>query len=330
MAYSEQAVSAITSIPALIRAFAVARGWTSDGADGISIGSSPVWEITASIVGGNHDLLVKDKANAATRRAWTRLLKTQGTLATPVILVPTKIHLFGNDTPWTLDGQVAPFIVCVIECGYNHYRHVYIGSMVKIGSYTGGDLIAANYFSDYTTAQTTAFFSSVNHHRLFAARHNAGNGAGPVGANAGGVLVTHADNAAPWRQFDGPSGNNSRNLFLGTEVFGGHGDSINDGLVRRGVSSYAGSNILVPVNLWCSDGANGVDARFHPLGHVGGPRMIDMRGLAPGAQIEVGGALWRVFPEFSRQTYQFVTRNNPGYWWDGETSHNLAYAYPEG
>lgn len=341
MAYSEQTATSILDVPALIAAFAQARGWSRSGTTITRPGGGRSFEITATITGTNnrqHRLFITNTAQP-THKAWCQLPWVDGVSGNPFILTPTKVHLFGNDDPW----DEAPWIAAVIECGYNHYRHVYIGNVAKIGNFTGGEIIAANTFNwGYSGSSGSASYNSDNNHYLMSANYGPDGqhtGGTPTGIAAGGIYVDHAENANPYRVFDGPAGTDARLNMTNGMAFGGARDSINSGLVYRGVSDFAGSNILVPINLFAPDSINfsGTDARFRPLGYAAGVRMIDMRGIEPGQSIQVGNEDWRVFPEFSKRTAQSVGYGTSrpdggagGYYWQYETSYMLGLAYPEG
>ena len=335
MAYSEQVATSVLDIPALIAGFAQARGWSVSGATITRPGGGRSFEITASIAGTNnreHRVFIKDTAAPTARGAWCQMPWVDGTSGNPFVLTPTKVHLFGNDDPW----DEAPWIAAVIECGYNHYRHVYIGNIAKIGNYTGGEVISANTFRASTTgSRGTWYYESDYNQYLFSCRHERD---GAALDSVGGANIVHADNATPWRIFNGPSGTNAYRNFTGNEILGGAMDAINSGLVRRGISDYAGSNILVPVNLYVPDSTNfGDDVRFRPVGFVPGVRMIDMRGMEPGESIQVGNDNWRVFPEFSKRTVESIGYGTDrpdggagGFYPPYETSYYVGLAYPEG
>lgn len=105
------------------------------------------------------------------------------------------------------------------------------------------------------------------------------------------------------------------------------------GLVARGTSNYAGSNILVPVNLFIPESTLvGADVKFRPIGYAAGVRMINVQGINPGDAITVGSKTWRVFPEFSRQTEKYAaygSQNPAGFYYPYETSYMLGLAYEE-
>ena len=335
MAYSEQTVTAVGDIPALIAAFAAARGWTVAGTTVTRPGGGRSFVITASITGTKnqqHRVFVKDTAAPTQRGCWTQMPWVDGVSGDPFVLTPTKVHLFGDDDPW---GE-EPWIACVIECGFNHYRHIYIGNIVKIGNYTGGEVICANSYTFYYSGGSGTRGYNINDNQyLFSCMHERTQAALD---NVGGANIVHADNATPWRRFNGPTSNNSETSFNGTEIFGGAQDGINSGLVWRGLSDFAGTNILVPVNLYVPDSAKfGSDVRYRPVGFVPGVRMIDMRGVEPGESIQVGNDNWRVFPEFSKrsQTTMGYGTGRPdggagGYYPAYETSYMLGLAYREG
>jgi hypothetical protein len=342
MAYQETTVSAITDIPAVIAAFASARGWGVSSTTITRPGGGRSFNITASIGGTNnreHRLFVTDASDSA-RQVYTQLPWLNGTSGNPDVQLPTKVHLFGNDaagSPAVYDPE--PFIVCVIECGYNLYRHVYIGNLVKQGNYTGGELISANMFnpqSSFVSSSGSISYNgdpptNVDHRYMFSARFvNSIFGS----AINGGANIVHADNANPWRIFYEYRGltDNAISALAGVEIFGGNADNINGGLVYRGFADYSGANILVPVNLFVSDSTYfGSGGKVRPVGYAAGARLVNMKNLTPGEAIDVGGVTWRVFPEFSKNlsTSSPYRGSNPsgGYYYPYETSYFLGLAY---
>ena len=131
MAYQESVVSSITEIPALIATFAAANGWTVSGANYTRPGGGITFVLDATISGAAHTLSWTQGTESA-RIISPRL---NGTSETPVTSIPSKVHLFAATTP-------QPFIAIVVEYGFNSYRHLYLGNMVKAGAYTGGEVIA--------------------------------------------------------------------------------------------------------------------------------------------------------------------------------------------
>ena len=143
---------------------------------------------------------------------------------------------------------------------------------------------------------------------------------------SGGVHAVHANNANSWRRSFAAA--HDLIEFLDTEVYGGFKDDINDGFVAFGISPFAGSSILTPINLYAPRNP-GVGVGFAPMGRPAGVRMVNMRDLNPGSQIVVGAVNWRVFPAFSKNAS--VNPGNPtaGNYPTFESSHYVGYAYPE-
>lgn len=326
--YTEVAASLVTDLPGIVRSFATDVGWTVSGTSITAPGGGIEWDVKAEVqVNGNHAFWMEDVALPTQRMSITRLPKLQGVVNAPAVLNPTKVHLFANTTPFLVGGQACPYIAGVIECGFNYYRHFYVGKMYRYGDWTGGDILCMNMFSWEMSGNTSVSFANDDNKRMFSASHNH---TGATAAQSGGVLLNHADNVVPWKRFFGPSGISTLSDMGDTTVFGGFGDGPSDGLVRRSVSNFAGAQVTVPINLYCLAGNVGANYRVRPMGYVPGVRMLDMRSVMPGQQLDIGNVNWRAFAEFSRQPErQSVLRNNPGYYWDGETSYLLGYAYSE-
>lgn len=319
MAYQKTAINAITDVPALVAAFALARGWTVVGTTLTRTGVNALsFEVTADITGDDHTLRIEETGNPTTRAALQRLPLLKGTSGNPVVQVPTNLHLFGAGAP-------SPYVAGVIECGFNRYRHFYIGGLDIKGDYTGGNIIAANNFYDtYNLATFPTAFSTRNRHMFSALTR-------PdwiTGVNAGGVDVVHAGNAIPWRMFDGPYDTNAISNFVGDEVFGGHADGVNEGLVFNAKSPFSGESIMVPVDLYVPDGAAGA-AFFRPIGQAPGVRLMNMESIETETAVSVGGDNWRVFPEFRRNIATTVCTKDSGYYIDEENSGVRGLAYKE-
>lgn len=323
MTYLVQSVAAISDIPANIVAFAVARGWTSGGAG----------NIVNPVTGQSYTITTSGSATLSIAAAGTGIVAALrvpyllGTYpASPVISLPSQIHLFGNNAAYVAPDS-EPYISCVIECGYNQYRHIYIGSIVKAGDFTNGDLFSTNNFVEQTTgsAELNVSYISTRNRFLFGA-YNTNAKAG------GGARISHASNAVPWRDFVVSTTFNGVGdvgpLLDGTDIFGGNRDGCNDGFVYRGHSDYGAAQILTPVNLYCSKADLDANYRIVPLGHASGVRLVDMKNLSPGQQITIGATTWRVFPEFTKSASQ-VFSHALNIFWAAETSNNLGLAYRE-
>lgn len=320
MTYAVQAVATVGDVVTSIVAFAVARGWTSGGAGNIV---NPVTGQSYDLTTGTNTLTVTATGSGVS--ASFRLPYLLGVYtATPIVSLPSQVHLFGNNSPYSAPDSV-PYISCVVECGYNQYRHIYIGSIVRAGDYTNGDVFSTNNFYEAGSGTPTSVSYSYTGHRYLFGAHTANAKAG------GGAKITHVDNADTWREFScllETSTLDAPERFLGTEVFGGNNDGTNDGFLYRAHAEYGAAQILVPINLYVSKASLGSDYRIRPVGHVSGARLVDMQNLAPGQQISIGSDNWRVFPEFTKSATLTITRAS-GQWWPAESSYNLGLAYRE-
>lgn len=348
MTYSVQTATDMTDLPGLVAAFALARGWTVNDTTITRPGGGRSFELYAvkrtNKFESPHRFGVRDTAAPQARQTWISAPQVGGTYNPPIPSPPTKVHLFGNDAPYDEEGAVAPWIGVVIEFGYNSYRHLYIGNMVKFGDYEGGEVISGNHYrqSNMNYWDTTISFTDPFNKYLFSGGFYTSNSGNPEGNNmpslsaGGGANIQHADNAVPWRMFGNQyrDDNNFIRNLKGDTIYGGMGDgALAAGLVRRGVSDYAGADILIPYTLFVPNGTQGDDYRIRPVGFPAGPRAINMRNLQSEASISVGNRNWRVFGEFRRSSVQQSVRvagdGVVGSWWDQETSYFLGVAYPE-
>jgi hypothetical protein len=308
--FEQHAITAMADIPPLVAAFAADAGWTVVGTTLTRAGGGLSFTLAAAIAGYDHTLTWTNGVNNA------RIVspKLGGTASVPVVSIPSKVYLFGD----------ADFIAIVVEYGFNSYRHLYLGNMVKAGDYTGGEVIsgctplASNSGSSYPMSFRAAAY-------LFAARQTVHSS-----ANCGGVNVSHVDNPTQWRKFSGPV-NDATPLdgFNNATALGGYVDDINDAYVARGRSSYAGAQILVPINLYASMPITG-DTRFAPLGHPAGVRMVNMADIDPAGTFMIGAETWQCFPALAKSVSTTVAQTSGGAWAVGETSYLVGYAYPHG
>ena len=319
MAYSQHNITAITEIPALVRTFASANGFTVAGTTSlpvISVSGGIAFQLAATISGNDHDLTwTADSSPVPTSSARIRSPKLSGTAAAPNVAVPSKLHIFGGQSP-------RPYIALVIQYSPNLFRHLYYGYLETLGGFTGGEVIAGTSF--YNSAVPTAYPISYRDPQcqyLFGASQT-----GLQLADCGGARVVHTDNATPWRRFRAPT-STPQNSWTGGEIVGGFKDDVNDGYLARGLSSYAGVNLLTPINLYATQGS-GAAATFVPLGNPAGVRMVNMTGLEPGTSMTIASRTWRVFPAFTKSNAETVNIVSGG-WGAGETSGMVGYAYPE-
>lgn len=325
MAYEQHNIAAPGEVIPAITAFATARGWTVSGAKVTRPGGGKTFAL--SYTSGVFRVEEDGVAANYTRFSDPSLRGTDvngGSVAErPAV---SGLHLFGDTAP-------APFLVAVLEYGFNLYRHLYIGSMEIVGGYTGGEVIS----STMQRASRASLDFPLNVRRpentnwLFGGRRQTNSGtSGQLADDAGGVNVVHASNPTPWRRFRAEIPGNGY-AFTGTEALGGLGSGFSDALVQRGRANYAGASILTPINLFAIQGAN-PNHHFIPIGSPAGVRMVLMDGIDPGGEITLGNQTWKCFPQLSKQTEYLVPEQNGQNrgWAQYESSEFWGLAYPKG
>ena len=318
--YSSSNITAITDVPALVSTFAATAGWTVTGAAGSPILTHPTlpgaisFQLTAAVVGNDHTLTwTASGAPVVTSNALITSPKMNGTLAAPDVSLPSKVHLFGDLLP-------EPFLAIVVEYGFNLYRHLYFGYVEKLSAFTGGECIAGSGFGDRSDLQPQ--YRGGFTYYLFDALQ-----AGRAAATAGGVRVDHASNATKWRRFATPTSVQAALTMTTDTALGGFQDDINSGYLARGKSTYAGTNILVPMTLYAvKQGGN--PPILAPIGAPAGVRMIHIQDIDPGAEFIVGTKTWKAFAAFRKNASTFSTVKPAG-WNTDETSLWVGYAYPK-
>lgn len=332
MAYSEHLISFMTDVPPLVHAFASSLGFDVSGTTAEPIvrhpnfgGAGPggvAFKCYSTTSGNNRNVLweAQESIGGVTPKAIIRapILAVPAAPTTPIIQHPTKVHLIGMLTP-------EPYIAIITEHGYNLHRHLYLGFMEKIGDYVGGEVISSENGPSITISNTTTLFNRTVKNHLFSSRQNLW-----ADGESGGVRVLDADNAVTWRRF-----RNTRNFttlagaFVGDEVIGGFGDSINDPLIAKALSQYSGANILVPVNLYNTQMVTG-DVRFRPIGRPPGVRFCNMQFLEPQTIMNIGTEVWRAFAATSKRDSANEpppTSSGGNFYRQYESSQYLGYAY---
>lgn len=343
MAYNVFPVTSLTDIPALVRDFADQLGYTTSGSTGATTVKHPTYAGAKTFT---VDTLMDGSGRSRRERVTLaldvpdmeiataespKLNPTGGATAGDVVVVqPTALHLFGE-----LHGDAGDaggsFIAGVIEYGFNLYRHFYMGYVEKITPYGGGEVITGSSlahsnisnvaypWTDLSSNNCKAPFSAVNN-------NNTANG---------GMHIDHPGVSQPWFTFNtGTSPGNTIEASVSAAngnrvVIGGYRDSINSGYVTAAQSPYAGAQILVPVNLYIGK-REGSQQLFQPVGAPAGVRMVHMENLEPGAQINVGSSVWRVFPIFSKDADPVVRTHDISYSYrypPNNTSHYVGMAY---
>jgi hypothetical protein len=331
MAYSEHIISFMTDIPPLVHAFASSLGFDVTGTTAEPIvrhpnfgGAGPggvAFKCYSTTSGNNRNVLweAQESIGGVTPKAIIRapIFATPAAPSTPLIQHPTKLHLIGMLTP-------EPYIAIITEHGYNLHRHLYLGFMEKIGDYVGGEVISSQNGPAIAETGSTNLLSRTTKNHLFSSRQFLWSA-----SESGGVRILDGDNAVTWRRFRNPRAISSiATGFVGDEVMGGFGDSINDPLIAKALCQYSGANILVPVNLYATQPVTG-EIRFRPIGRPPGVRFCNMHFLEPQTIMNIGTEVWRAFAGTSKrdtQTEPAATSSSTVYR-QYESSQYLGYAY---
>lgn len=330
MAYTVSSITSLNDIPALVKTFADGLGFTTTTVSTTSVTvkhptytGALVFTVAVANTGSGatlrERLAITCNASGSTP-AWCespKLNKTQGnTTASVSIEQPSKLHLFGALGGGSADSGKT-FIAGVVEYGYNLYRHFYLGYAEKITAYDGGEIVTGSaqwpVNIDGASAQSMAFdVSAASTTVCQSYPFSACNTSVETNISNGGMYINHAGNAQPWRKFyDGWVWGATLDASLATTgdkiVMGGFRDCVNGGYMAAGKSAYSGAQILTPINLLIGKRVSGVQY-FQAVGRPAGARLAHMEDLEPGAEISIGTAKWRVFPVFSKQANDTLTK----------------------
>ena len=366
MAYQEVACNSMAEVPVLIGNFAATLGWvvlplsdhSQNGTPRRSIrrpieadeatkpdgdirnpttyhlysrvfNGGPTGNAASSAGETNVHWVAIAKSDAPNAQAWAISPWTiPGDQRQPVIPLPTKLHLFGAGLP-------RPFIHCVIEYAFNQYRHLYIGSLDRLGTQDICDVISSSQ-GFHRRADVGYPVNFMAWPGLFSGCYS--NKSMGFSRLNGGVHLP--DGYYPFDMFnqsEATAGMTST-ASIKKVAFGGARDGLDDFLISHGFSTFSGGNFFVPINLVIDGGVPGQRA-LKQLGAVRGVRNVNMRNLEPGASIVVGNERWRVFPQLSkkedpwtraglRQPSQPTGTANTYH--TGDTSHHWGVALLEG
>lgn len=345
MAHTSYPVASVTDIPALVHSFAGELGFSVTLENGGATVRHPSYAgaktfSVGTLVDGT-GRTVRERVtveldvpgvNIATAESPKMNVDGGSTDASIVVYKPTLLHLFG-ELQGGLSDAGGSFIAGVIEYGYNLYRHFYLGYVEKITEFGGGEVITG---------------SSQGHSSLGTSSYNwtdLGSGAcrlpfSAVNGNTdlnGGMHVDHVAANQPGYSFNTGVANLAT-TFAGSissangnsVVLGGYRDSVNSGYLVAAQSPYSNAQILVPINLYLGKRLGSQQSVF-PIGAPAGVRLVSVENLEPGAEIQIGASVWRVFPLFAKDSdpilhnafsagnnYRYATKN---------TSHFVGQAY---
>lgn len=317
MPTAQYAISAHTEVPARMSTFASTCGWTVGSITGgvtlrralapdtdMSLTDLVTWKVTTITTAGSQAdrvearkaIVVKaDKMGidptsdpaGADEYLVVDMPRLNGRAFLPDMPTPTKLHCFGDGT----------FLGFVIEFGYNQFRHIYLGSVDRNGTYKGGDCASVTDVENPAGAQTYDTMPAFC--PLFRSAWNRRTAGVTFKGKRGGIYVGGANDGPAWRRMD----LGSLPIVLADRqtrtAFGGFGDGPDDLLVSHGFADFSGEQLLFPIYLFAHV-LSGLDTRFRPLGAARGVRNVNMKNLEPGQLVTVGNFLWRVFPALAK------------------------------
>ena len=342
MAYAVHEITSISQIPALVGSFATTQGWvvTNPSTDVFTLQrpndlTALIFKISAAISGLFHDLTVSNDSDALIK-ATTRspiMNPVQGAGSAASVSLPTKLHLIGRG-----DGNgKQPFIAVVIEFGYNLYRHLYIGMMEKVGTYSGGEIISAanqwpQAYSSSLVSRITDRYSSMP---LFA-WDRLWNSAGRP--QVGGLRILSPQTPVSWRRFmvNGTTTDSSNRVHLFASLsrditaFGGLYDGTGAAMALAGRSPYALASMTQACPIYITADQGG-ECRFRMVGYPAGVRVLNIEDIEPNTIFTVGNRQFFATPIFRKSaalshTLAAGTPSGQGYAPDNGSAY-MGYAY---
>lgn len=314
MPVQEVPITSIADIPALAATFAAANGWAVSGTSQEPVfrraddAAALSFRLVASGAGVTQRLTLDGSFNGVVS------VTSRAAITVPVIKSGSSGAAQAANR-LTMIAGAGPYLAIVVGFNGGYWRHLYLGNLLKIGNYTGGEIIGGSSFQVSRTGTGTIAYDAPDYAHLFSANADADR------TVCGGVRISHNDNSVGWREFRRNAVSWTDSFFDPAMVLGGWQDAINSGTVARGNSSYAGRSILTPINLFAASGGK----NLIPIGTVPGIRMIDIRDIDPATSFAIGSETWRVFPAF-RKSGAGVSSYEDGIALD-ESSFRLGYAY---
>lgn len=249
-----------------------------------------------------------------------------------VDLTPTKMFAISLSDP-------EPYMVFVIEYGYNNVRHLYIGNMNKAGTYGGGEVIDVTGFrSTMTTGQTATIAGRLltTNRTMFRGLFsgNADLTTFPLDRRGGVHLESPSMPTGPRFNVATVSNYNANSWTLASAalngVGGGYADGLNDPTVVASVNRAENYAALIPINLFLPRNIQGTP-RMYAIGNPVGVRMFNMLDAEPYTTFTVGSQTWHGFPAVRRnptpELYSNATSTTTQGYILEENSYLLGYAY---
>ncbi len=286
MAYTASTFSTMASLKTAIESFAVTNGWSLDASGTLWKGTNYVRLSSTA----HADRLTISAANSVDFA--TQLCPQKQSVYVPSGYLPATYQIFVNTTP--------DLIVVVIGYATTRVQWIAFGSIVKYGSWTGGNWFGASMVEfDADNPDDDVLL-------------------GPTFSAGGGSPYYRSSSAAMFW-----NGNNVENY--GGSLYGGRSTHLHcelDGYIWPGAGSktdpfpsfpqYADPIHSRTPNTWNAEAVMTPlwlffprpDGYFSPIGHVEHVRSIRITNYNPGDVITLGSEKWKVFPWFQKNTAQ--------------------------
>lgn len=185
------------------------------------------------------------------------------------------------------DSSPSSFVHCVAEVSADVFHHLWIGELVKFGSWTGGAYYATQYWDKNASRidQPDSNFHGVPFDGLATSNPYLCTTVHCV------ISTSPAGNWISGQNTDTTLNSVQRKAGLFSPLRGQWGIDI----WRPDPSPLSGQAILQQPMAWYRDLSTTPD-EFHPLGYVPNVRILNMRNLSPGETITLGSDTWKVFP----------------------------------
>lgn len=315
MAYDTAVITDLNDAITELETFATGAGWTAAAGSFTPPGGGEAVTITR-ISSGVFEGLDLAMPSQTTNTARCNSPQLNGSLGVPASNPPSAIQMFAGEE------EGVPFLAAAIDFSGAGWRHIYIGGVVPVDAGTPGRLVAANW---HFTSQSSSGWprdTRVECKWLFGAynqvlpRENSGFAYMPFGSG---------DDIRPNRTSSAADAIAPPESTMGVDtLIGGAFDGVNDALAAYGQVHFASATLLVPIQLYVTEGA---PARIRPVGHAAGVRMVNLTNYNPAQQILIGADAWRVIPEFAKANSHLVNRGTQ--YGENESSGQRGLAYPE-
>lgn len=313
--YSAVSITDLNDAISELETFATSAGWTASAGSFTPPGGGEAVTVTRVSTGSFEGLdLAMPSQTSNTARCNNPQLNGSG--GAPASNPPSTIHMFAG----TEDG--VPFLTAAIDFSGVGWRHIYIGGVVPVDPSTPGQLVAANWHFTSDSATGWPRDARLLNKWLFGAYNQV-----LSRATSGFAYIPFGSDSAirPNNTTAGSTATTSPEGTMGVNtLIGGAWDGVNDSLVEYGQVHFASATLLVPIQLYVTEGT---PARIRPIGHAAGIRMVNMTNYNPAQQVLIGPDAWRVIPEFAKTGSYLVQRGT--LYGANEASGNRGLAYPE-